>query len=142
MSLLPYSAQPQAADKRHQGKRRFPTTSITWGTVAFALLCVLYAVNPSVSRLFPPCPLHWLTGLYCPGCGSLRATHLLLHGNLSGAFDMNPLMVLSLPVLGLLVMRPRLAYLQWMPWAAFTVLIAYGIARNVPMWPLTLLAPR
>jgi hypothetical protein len=141
-SLSHSSKQSKATEKPDQGKRPFLTTSIIWGAVAFAILCVLYALNPSVSRLFPPCPLHSLTGLYCPGCGSLRATHLLLHGNFTGAFDMNPLMVLSLPILGLLVLRPRLAYLRWMPWAAFTVLIAYGIARNIPMWPFTLLAPR
>ena len=136
------SSQPQVPDKLERDKKRSLATGITLGIIAFVALCVLYAVNPSKSRLFPPCPLYWLTGLYCPGCGSLRAMHLLLHGNIKGAFGMNPLMVLSLPVLGLLLMRPRWAYLRWMPWAAFTLLVVYGVARNIPMWPFTLLAPR
>jgi hypothetical protein len=106
------------------------------------VLGVLFFFDPAISRLFPPCPIHWCTGLYCPGCGSLRAMHLLLHGNLMGAMKMNPLLVISLPFLALLVIRPRWAYLKWVPWAAFFILIVYGIFRNIPVWPFELLAPK
>lgn len=141
MSSFSYSPQLQAAEEPNHRKGRFPTRRIVLGASTLSILSILYVANPAMSGLFPRCPLHWLTGLFCPGCGSLRATHLLLHGNLVGAFGMNPLMVLSLPVLGLLVVRPRWSYAQWLPWAVLTVLIVYGIARNIPMWPLTLLAP-
>src|SRR5579872_586117 len=53
--------------------------------------------DPATSGLFPPCPLHYLTGWYCPGCGSLRAMHALLHGNLQQAWAMNPLTIVLLP---------------------------------------------
>src|SRR5688500_6671777 len=59
----------------------------------------LFAFNPAGSRLFPPCPFHAVTGLYCPGCGSTRAAHHLLHGRVATAFDLNALMVVSLPFL-------------------------------------------
>jgi len=104
-------------------------------------LGVLFFFDPANSQLFPPCPIHWCTGLYCPGCGSLRAMHLLLQGNLMGALEMNPLMVISLPIMALLVIRPRWAYFKGLPWTAFIVLIVYGIFRNIQLWPFELLAP-
>src|SRR3954463_10202601 len=66
-----------------------------------AALCYLFLFNPSSGvSYFPSCPLRLLTGLYCPGCGTLRGLHQLLHGHLGKAFGFNPLMVLSLPFIG------------------------------------------
>ena len=47
----------------------------------------------------PLCPIRLLTGLECPGCGGLRATWGVLHGDLSGALADNALVVLALPFL-------------------------------------------
>jgi hypothetical protein len=112
-----------------------------FAVAGMVVLGVLFFFDPAISQLFPPCPLHWCTGLYCPGCGSLRAMHLLLHGNLMGALKMNPLMVTSLPIMALLVIRPRWGYFNWLPWAACIILIFYGIFRNIQLWPFELLAP-
>jgi hypothetical protein len=106
---------------------------------AFAFL--LFRCDPGTSVLFPPCPFHSLTGLHCPGCGSLRAAHSLLHGRILEALDSNPLFVLSVPVLGALVIRRTWRYRVWVPWAALWVLVSYGVLRNVPLWPFFLLAP-
>ena len=65
-----------------------------------AITYFLYAVDPSKSTLYVPCPFYALTGLYCPGCGSLRALHSLLHGEVLIACGFNPLTMLSLPFLG------------------------------------------
>src|SRR5690242_11286080 len=72
-------------------------------------LGVLFYFDPSRYHFYPLCIFHQTTGWLCPGCGSLRACHQLLHGNLSAAFYLNPLFVLSLPsfALGLLVYRVR-----------------------------------
>lgn len=102
---------------------------------------VLFVFDPSNSAFYPSCMFHEISGLYCPGCGSLRATHKLLHGDLAAAFRLNPLFVLSLPILGALVLRPSWAYRVWVPWTALGVLILYGILRNIPAWPFYLLAP-
>src|SRR5215469_5193653 len=67
---------------------------------ALAGVIVLRDFDPATSGFFPPCPFHYLTGLYCPGCGSLRAIHQLLQGNLQVAWAMNPLTVLLLPFVG------------------------------------------
>ena len=103
---------------------------------------LLYWFNPAEVYFFPKCPLHALTGLYCPGCGTTRAVHYLLHGKLSEAFAMNPLMVLALPVLVLLFFRRGWAQKTWVPWAAFIILLSYGVLRNINMWPFILLSPK
>jgi hypothetical protein len=36
--------------------------------------------------------------LPCPGCGSLRAAHQLLHGNLSAAWALNKALLIGLPL--------------------------------------------
>lgn len=82
-----------------------------------------------------------MTGLNCPGCGSLRATHCLLHGNVGDAIKLNPLLVISIPFLAFLIAKPSWAYKTWVPWTAFIVLVAYGVLRNFPGWPFTLLGP-
>jgi hypothetical protein len=64
------------------------------------LLVTLYLFDPSESSFFPPCPFRALTGLLCPGCGTTRAIHQLLHGNLVAAVTLSPLLVLISPTLG------------------------------------------
>jgi len=61
---------------------------------------LLRLFDPAHSLIFPPCPLRYFTGLYCPGCGSLRAMHALLHGDLRQALAMNSLTVILLPFIG------------------------------------------
>jgi Protein of unknown function (DUF2752) len=125
-----------------------------WCGAALALagLFVLRVFTPGASNIFPPCPLHTLTGWYCPGCGSLRALHQLLHGNLGAAFAFNPFAVLSLPFLsyGLasyasLQIRGRALPRWFIPapwiWALGCAIVFFGIARNIPAYPFNLLAP-
>lgn len=114
---------------------------VPFAAVAVAVCVVLRSYDPGESSMYPPCPFHSITGLYCPGCGSLRATNRLLHGNILAALRLNPLLVLSMPFLVLLFLRPSLCYRAWVPWAAFTVLLAYGLLRNLPWWPFILLRP-
>jgi hypothetical protein len=113
--------------------------AVTAAFLAGAVL--LFLGDPRHSAYFPPCPFHWLTGLYCPGCGSLRAAHCLLHGHLADAFRLNALFVLSLPLLVVLRLRRDWAYQPWVAWAAFCMLVGYGVLRNVPGWPLAMLGP-
>lgn len=48
-------------------------------------------------RFFLACPLKKITSLDCPGCGSQRAFHELLHLNFQKAFRYNSLFVLAIP---------------------------------------------
>ena len=120
-------------------------------TVAGAVV-VLRLFDPATSGVFPPCPLLALTGWYCPGCGSLRAFHQLLHGNLRNALAMNPLAVLNLPFLvygmasyAAFVVRGRYLPRIFLPAAWIRALgaavLVFGVARNLPMHRFPLLAP-
>lgn len=112
---------------------------------------VLWHFDPhQAGNPLPPCPSLWLTGLFCPGCGTTRALHALLHGDLPGALAMNPLMVVSLPPVAVLLahelqllpkaMAPLARHLgNARVWAV--VLIGYGVLRNLPWPPFSWLAP-
>jgi hypothetical protein len=115
-------------------------------------LLILRLFNPATSGLFPPCPFRALTGLNCPGCGTSRGLHQLLHGNLLAALDLNPLMVLALPFMAYVFLSYALVALRgrglpkvFIPspliWVIFWVIIAFWILRNIPLYPFTLLAP-
>jgi hypothetical protein len=123
----------------------------TFAVVAAAMV-MLDFFDPATSGLFPPCPVHYLTGWYCPGCGSLRALHQLLHGNLNAAWALNPLTVVLLPflayglasyalneILGQHLPKPFLPAV-WIR-ALCAVIILFGIARNIPLHPFDWLAP-
>jgi len=56
-----------------------------------------YRFNPAEDELFLKCPFKTVTGWDCPGCGSQRAIHELLHLNFGKAFYYNPLMVSLIP---------------------------------------------
>lgn len=125
--------------------------ALVWTGVA-AGFAYCYLIDPASTSLGIPCPFHAATGYYCPGCGSTRALHQLVHGNLAGAFAFNPLAVLVLPYLGYsllsytsLVLRrkPLPGYLApaWQTWAFLAVVLAYWVLRNVPVYPFSWLAP-
>ena len=61
---------------------------------------VYFAYDPSQSQFFPRCVFLSLTGWQCPGCGSQRAIHSLLHGDLASAWHYNAALLVALPVLG------------------------------------------
>lgn len=48
--------------------------------------------NPMESRLFPQCAFLKITGYQCPGCGSQRAIHYLMNGEIGMSVKMNPLL--------------------------------------------------
>ena len=99
---------------------------------------------------FPECMFHALTGWYCIGCGMTRALHALAHGDVLRAFSMNPLAVSLLAISPLLGawklgwqprwMRPLIATVSE-PKFWLVLLPVYWIARNLPWFPFTLLAP-
>ena len=115
-------------------------------------LTALYYWDPGATAGFQLCPLRALTGYYCPGCGTLRGLHRLLHGNLAAALAYNPLMVMTVP-LAIYWLCSEIAAVAWnkklpkpelsprLLWGTLYFLIAFGILRNVPFYPLTLLAP-
>ena len=115
-----------------------------WWMILIAILVVIYyyVFDPKTEAfLFLKCPFYEVTGLQCPGCGSQRAFHALLHFNVQEAFRQNILFVLGLPyVLLLFIMsfnkekyHQLRAFLlsSWVFLAIVLVAIIFGVLRNL-----------
>lgn len=113
---------------------------------------VLWTHDPNQPGFFPPCLFHTCTGIYCPGCGSTRAAHALLHGDVLGAMRKNLFLVVAGPFLlyWLLSRASGVFFGRRFPerrlsgrttWLIALLVIGYWIARNIPCYPFELLAP-
>ena len=107
------------------------------------LIMPFYLFNPEKYIFFPKCPFYVLTGLCCPGCGSQRALHDLLHLKLHDAFKHNALMVLLLPYVVVYFINDsfcmndkikRLSYNNYFVWAILIIIILFWILRNIPIF--------
>lgn len=123
------------------------------GAFAAAMLALcLYQSGPNATWI-PPCLFHRLTGFFCPGCGMTRAIHAALHGRFVEALRYNPPGVMMIPVLLVWAGLQIPAWLGDSPqpsrfkiasnvlWWILGAVLAYGVLRNLPLWPFTLLAP-
>lgn len=109
------------------------TTAVAAGGY-LAAVAVVDPFRPSVLQ----CPVHGITGWWCPGCGSTRAVHALLHGDVGLSLSAHPMV---LPLLALMVVL----YVRWVrtgdtgttalpraiPLAVAAGFVALTVARNV-----------
>jgi Protein of unknown function (DUF2752) len=121
------------------------------GVIVVAAI-ILYFYNPSSSSIYPPSPFRALTGLYCPGCGTLRALHQLLHGHILKAFELNPLMMFAMPYLiysyvsysAPVILGQKIPQIFIKPnwiWLILKIILGYWVLRNIPFAPFSWLAP-
>lgn len=130
-------------------RQALPTAAL--GLAAAGAAWVLTRLDPFArDSMLPPCPVHALTGLYCPGCGSTRCLFALLHGDWALALAMNPLLVVSLPPLALMALNAAGWRPSWLnplmralarPERWLWLLLTYALLRNLPWWPFAWLAP-
>jgi hypothetical protein len=132
---------------------RLPPWAPPAATAAAGLLGATYVrtVDPARSGLFPACPFHRLTGLWCPGCGLTRALHYLLEGDVARALGANLFVLPVLALCGYLWLSwfwpaltgRRLPSLNRVPAAAWAgtvgLLLVFGVLRNLA--PFHALAP-
>ncbi len=109
-----------------------------------AAALALHLRDPHVEGSWGLCPLKVLTGLDCPGCGGLRAVHLLTDGDLVGAASSNLVLVVALPfvvVLWLVWVRragtgrpvlPGGPSTSWLVTGA-VLLVLFTVVRNLPV---------
>lgn len=113
---------------------------------------VLYCITPEKTTWLPPCLFHKFTGLYCPGCGTTRGLHALLHGRIIAALKYNVITVGAMPILAYSVailiwreltgIRPEPKVLpKWVTYGIAILIGVFWIVRNIPAYPFTLLAP-
>ena len=124
--------------------RRITLLSI-WALLLLGAVYV-FAFEPGKTGIFPPCIFRQLTGLQCPGCGSTRALHQLLHGHFAAAFTLNPLFVIATPLLLYVLLKyTTLSFRGITPkpnalparyiYLIFVVIVSFWILRNTPLYP-------
>ncbi len=132
----------------HGAVTRLPawTPPAAVGVVGLAACAVLAVVDPNQPGAYPTCPFKLVTGLECPGCGTLRCVHALLRGDVVAAAGFNVLTVTALPFL-------LVAWLLWLgrslgrtdrrfePSARWMLGVGIGVSlfwvlRNIPVEPL------
>jgi hypothetical protein len=113
----------------------------TIGTLALAT-AALHVRDPHQHGSWGLCPLYAATGIYCPGCGGLRAVNDLTDGHLGAALSSNLLVTLLIPV-GVVLLAVW-ALDRWqgrnrqLPWRRLrplvvglvTVMLLFAVARN------------
>lgn len=136
------TAPPEAAARRSRLRAARTPLLVAGGAVVVAAALLL--VDPHEPGSWGVCPVYALTGLFCAGCGVLRGTRDLLVGDLAGAWAMNPLWVLVVPLLAAVWLRSLVRALRtgrapgappaWVALAGAAVVVGYSVARNVPAW--------
>src|ERR1043165_3934070 len=122
------------------------TTVIVIWSLLIAGSAYLFLFEPGKTGFFPPCIFRLLTGYTCPGCGSTRAAHQILHGHFIAAFELNPLFLLAIPFLlfaflrySVAVMRGGVPRQNVLPavyiYGLFFVVVSFWIFRNTPYYP-------
>jgi len=108
--------------------------------------------DPTQVKIFPVCPLYEFTGFACPGCGLTRGFHALFHGDLVTALDFNALIPIWVVIfvyvwVSLLMLSIRGRGLpMWAThpkflWTFLITLVTFGLLRNIPAYPFTVLFP-
>jgi hypothetical protein len=129
----------QPAPPATRGRRMLaPAASIA----ALSLLTLaLHARDPHQHGSWGLCPSAMM-GIYCPGCGGLRAVNDLTHGDVGAALSSNILVTLLIPVgvvlLAIWAVDRWRGHTRRVPWqrlrplvvAMVAVLVAFTVARN------------
>ena len=121
--------------------------------IGMLLIAVLFFIlDPNEQVIFPRCIFYSFSGYYCPGCGSQRAIHNLLHLNFSGVVQNN---ILFLPAVLAIIYHylysilnrlfnwrlPNIFYMKNTPWIIFGIILLFWLLRNLPFYPFSVLTP-
>ncbi|MFN5557992.1 MAG: DUF2752 domain-containing protein [Rhodoluna sp.] len=80
------------------------------------------------------CPIHALTGLWCPGCGSTRAAESLIRGDFPAAVSNNA-MLIAAPVfmlIGVALDKKSKKALYIYLALLLVLVISFTVLRNIP----------
>ena len=117
---------------------------IITAVVAVVAAIVYFYFDPSSSRLFPRCLFLETTGLKCPGCGSQRVVHALLHGHVGEAWHYNAMVVVAIPLIAFYLLVslgqnrwPRFYRVMFSRTVLFSLvglIVLWWVLRNVAGW--------
>ena len=107
LGVSPWTASPPRLPsvREPDAPRTAPVRPLITGGLVGGLTLALHLRDPHESGSWGLCPFSALTGLYCPGCGGLRAVNDLTHGDLMGAASSNLVFVVLVPVIVVLWLR-------------------------------------
>jgi hypothetical protein len=104
-------------------------------------LAVVYRFAPTEYSFYPRCPIYLTTHWLCPGCGSTRALHALLHLQIQSALHYNALFTTLFPFvclwIGFIAYRilrydqfPNLAFPRSLGICLAVTVVLFTVARN------------
>jgi hypothetical protein len=137
---------PLTRRTRGPGYRAALAHPFTVAGAAVVAVSYLAVVDPNQPGHYPSCPIRWLTGYWCPGCGGLRAVHDLAHGQIGSALSANLVVVIMVPVMVTLWARwvvtrsargraePRTSRPgpPWLFWSLLVTVVIFWGLRNLP----------
>lgn len=146
---------PKMPDRPAQSRPQRVVRGTLLAILMLGLIAGLYSIAitpPTPDSWYPKCHFYQFTGLHCPGCGTGRAAHFALNGQLLTAARLNIFAVIALPIIAILTIRRTLAEAfghkvrrrvipAWSIWLLFAAIMLFWILRNIPVYPFTLLAP-
>ncbi|MBJ2175593.1 DUF2752 domain-containing protein [Aureibaculum sp. A20] len=123
-------------------------------TLIFILVVALFYFSSTSSQfnILLKCPLYNTTGIYCPGCGSQRAFHSLIHGDFLEALRNNIMLLLGIIALiyhyGIQLSNhffktsaKSIFNNKKIQFLVLGLFILFWILRNINVDPFSLLAP-
>ena len=108
--------------------------------IVLAAVAADWVFDP-VSRHVPTCPLHAITGIWCPFCGGLRSAYELSRLHLRAALGYNVLLVAALPFILVYWFswarrahsnQPRKPLSRTVTITLVVIAVAFTIVRNLP----------
>jgi len=121
---------------------------LLFGVIAF----FYFTINPNEVDFMLKCPLYSTTGVYCPGCGSQRSLHHLLHFDFLKAAKNNLLLLVGIlgatyhygiPIINTYLNKNLKSVFNKNKNLLLVLMfvILFWVLRNIPHYPFTLLAP-
>lgn len=121
-------------------KRFFKVISMLAAILAAGI--VYYFISDFITL---KCPLHFFTGIYCPGCGVTRMFVNMFHREIYKAFRSNCAVFLCLPFLAVFFLIRAYGYIKTgvptyntpmkiMATAMAALLLIFGLLRNIPQF--------
>lgn len=109
--------------------------------LAIALAVAYYFFDPVEVSWMPRCIWKVATGTDCPGCGSQRMAHSLMHGDFNGAWHANAYALCMIPLIGFLIWLEfirekypglyRRVHSPFVIWTLVVSVFAWWILRNL-----------
>lgn len=111
---------------------------LIWAAMAVITVTILLAlIDPmgSMGKFLPKCPLKWLTGYACPGCGSTRAIHAFLTGHPVEALAFNYFLpIAAIMIIGSLIAESAPTRFANLRRIIFSSTITYGFTALCIGW--------